>query len=64
MISVTRLGDFLHFGHLLKPFATNNLPKSLTFFGNFCKGVNIYHFSSDIIFGQILQTFGDFFWSH
>ena len=30
-----------------------NLPKSLTFLGNFCKCVKI-------IFGQLLQTFGDF----
>ena len=26
---------------------------------NFCKGVKIIHFSSEIIFGQLLQTFGD-----
>ena len=53
--NVTRLGDVLHFGQLFK---------SLTFLGNFCKGVKIYHFSSEIIFGQLLWTFGDFFWSH
>ena len=28
--------------------------------GNFCKGVKIYPFSSEIIFGQRLYTFGDF----
>ena len=38
-----------------------NLPKSLTFLGNFCKGVKIYQFFSEIIFEQLLQTFGDFF---
>ena len=27
----------------------------------FCKGVKINHFSSEIIFGQLLLTFGDFF---
>ena len=48
-------------GHFLKLLATINLPKSLTFLGNFCKGVKIYHFSSKIIFGQLLKTFGDFF---
>ena len=58
--SVTRLGDLLNF---LKPLATINLPKSPTFLGKFCKGVKIYKFSSDIIFGQLLQTFGGFFWS-
>ena len=52
---VTRLGNLLDF------LATINLPKSLTFLSNFCKGVKIYRFSSAIIFGQLLQTFGDFF---
>ena len=49
--SVTRSGDLLDFGQLL---ATLNLPKSLTFLRNFCKGVEIYHFSNKIIFGQFL----------
>ena len=40
--------------NFLKPCATINLPKSPTFFGIFCKGVKIYHFSSEIIFGQLL----------
>ena len=38
----------------LKPLATINLPKSLTFLRNFCKGVKIYHFCSKIIFGHVL----------
>ena len=29
----------------------------------FCKGVKIFHSSSEIIFGQLLCTFDDFFWS-
>ena len=41
-------------GNFLKPLATINLLKSPTVFGNFCKGVKIYHFSSEIIFGQLL----------
>ena len=53
--SVTRLGNF---GGLFK-VCGNNLP---TFKGNFWKGVKIFHFSSEIIFGQLLlQTLGDFF---
>ena len=40
--------------------ATLNLPKSLTVLRNFCKGVETYHFSNKIIFGQFLLTFGDF----
>ena len=35
---MTRLGNFL------KPLTTINLLKSLTFLGNFCKGVKISHF--------------------
>ena len=59
--SVTRLGDLLDFGNFLKPLAIIILPKSPTLLGNFCKLVKIYHFSSLIIFGPLLQTFGDFF---
>ena len=55
MTSVTRLGNFL------ETLARINLPKSPTFLGNFSKVVKIYHFSTEIIFGQLLQTFGDFF---
>ena len=47
-------------GIFSKPLATISLPKSPTFFGNLCKGVKIFNFSSDIIFGQPLKTFGDF----
>jgi len=54
MNSVTRLGDFLHFGQLFKAFGNNYLAQSFTFLGNFCKGVKIYHFSSEIIFSQLL----------
>ena len=32
--------------------------------GNFCAGAKIFNFSSEIIFGQLLWTFGDFLWSH
>ena len=60
-ISKTGLGPvwpdvaiFCTLGNFLKPLAAINLPKSHTFLGNFCKGVKIYHFSSEIIFGQLL----------
>ena len=59
--SVTRLGDFFTLGNFFKPVGTINLPKSLTFLGNCCKGIKIYHFSTEIIFGQLLQTFVDFY---
>ena len=47
-------------GNFLKSLATNNLPKSSTLLGYFCKVVKIYHFSIEIIFRQLLWTFGDF----
>ena len=59
--NVTRLGNLWTFGNFLKPLAEINLPKSPKFLGYFCKGVKIYYFSSEIVFGQLLQTFGDFF---
>ena len=55
------LAIFWTLGNFLKPLATINLPK---FPNNFCKGVKIYHFGSEIIFRQLLQTFGDVFSGH
>ena len=52
-------------GNFLNPLAAINLPKSTTFLGNFCKDVIFMVFlPSEIVFGQLLLTFGDFFWSH
>ena len=48
-------------GHFLKRLTTINFPKSPTFLGNILKGVKINHYSSEIIFGQLLLPFGDFF---
>ena len=47
-------------GNFLKPLAAINLPKSPTVLGNFCVGAKIFNFSSEIIFGKLLWTFGDF----
>ena len=46
-------------GNFLKPVATIILPKFPTLLGYFWKGVQTFHFSSEITFGQLLQTFGD-----
>ena len=51
-------------GNFLKPLAAINLPKSHTFLGIFCKSVKIYFISSEVIFGQLLYTFGNFFSGH
>ena len=53
--SVTRLGDLLNFGQVLKPFATMNLPKSPPLLGNFCKDVKIYHFSTEKCLGNFCR---------
>ena len=47
-------------GSFSKPLETIILSKSPIFLGNFCKDVKIFNFSSEIIFGQLLYTFGDF----
>ena len=46
-----QIGQF--FG-LWATFKTIILPKSPTFLGNCCKGVKSFHFSSELIFGQLL----------
>ena len=47
-------------GNFSKPVVIIILSKSSIIIGNFCKGVKIFLFSSGIIFGQLLKTFGDF----
>ena len=59
-ISVTRLGDLLDFGQLFKAFGNNLICPNPTFLGNLCKGVKIFYFSSEIIFGQLKSTFANF----
>ena len=51
-------------GNFLKPLASINLHKSPTFLGIFCKGVKIYHFSSEIIFWATFIDIWRFFSSH
>ena len=49
--SVTRFGDL---GYFSKPVETVIMPKLPIFLGNFSKVVEIFHFSIEIIFGQLL----------
>jgi len=51
--SVTRLGDLLDFGQLFNAFGNNYFAKIFHILRIFCKGVKIYHFSTEII-GQLL----------
>ena len=53
---MTRLAIYWTLGNFLKPLATINLPKSPTFLGNFCKGVNIHQFSIEIILGNFCNN--------
>ena len=50
-ISVTRLSDLLHFGQLFKACGNNYFALIAH---NFCEVVKIFHFVSEIIFGQLL----------
>ena len=53
--SVTRFGDLLYFGQLFKAWATIILPKLPTHFRQFLsKGVKIFHFTREILYGQLL----------
>ena len=48
--SVTRLDDLLPFGLLFKACVDNYFGQIAHVLGRFCKGVKIFHFSSEIIF--------------
>ena len=50
-VSVTRLGYLLHFGQLFEARGNNYFAQIAHFLSNFCKGVKIFHFSSETIFG-------------
>ena len=50
---VTRLGDLLHFGQLFKDCGNNYFAQIVHILGDFCIVVEIFHFSSEISFGQL-----------
>ena len=54
VVSVTRLGNLLHFGQLFNASGNNYFAQVTNILGNFCKGVQIIDFASKIIFGQLL----------
>ena len=58
--SVTKLGYLLHLGQLFKACGNNYFAQIGHILGIFCKGVEMFQFSSKIIFGQHLGTF---YWS-
>ena len=50
-------------GNFSKPAGTIILTKLPKLFGNFCKGVKIFHVSSDIILGNFYWHYATFYWS-
>ena len=62
--SVTRLGNLLDFGTLFKAFANNYLPKTPTFFSNFCKGAKSLIFLVKSFWGNFYRHLAIIFWSH
>ena len=52
--SGTRLGDLLHFGQFFKACGNNYFAQFAHIISNFCKGVEIFHFYSEIILGHLL----------
>ena len=62
--SVTRLGNILHFGQLFKACGINYFAQIAHILVNFCKVVEIFHFCSEIIFGQLYRNLATFYFSH
>ena len=52
--SVTRLGNLLYFGQLFKACGINYFSLIAHILGNLRKVVKIFHFTSEIIFVQLL----------
>ena len=53
-----RLGDLLHFGQLFQACGNNQFAQIAH---NFCKGVKIFNFSHEIVFGQLYGYLATFF---
>ena len=51
-------------GYFSKPVARFICPKLLTFSVNFCKGVKISNYSSEIFLGNFYRHLATFYWSH
>ena len=54
LTSVTRLGDLLDFRQLFKAFGNKLFAQIFHILKDFLKVVKIYHFSIEIVFGQLL----------
>ena len=57
-IQCDQIGQFIAIWELFRACGNNYFAQIGHILGNFCKGVEI-HFSSEIIFGQLLKKFGN-----
>ena len=64
IVSVTRLGDLLDFGQLFKTLWQQLFAQISHILRQFCKGVKIYHFSTDIIYWATFIDIWQFFSGH
>ena len=55
---MTRLGDCLHFGQPLKAAGNNYFTQIAHIVRQFCKGVKIIHFSTEIFLGNFYSHLG------
>ena len=62
--SVISLGDLLHFGQLFKACGNDYFAQIAHILDNFCKVVEIFNFSREIILGNLYRHFATFYWSH
>ena len=49
-----QIGLFIAFWASIKACCSNYYAQIAHIFGNFCKGLELFHFSSEIIFGQFI----------
>ena len=57
--TVDQIGRFISLWATFQSLWNNYFPKLPTFLGNFCKGVKVVHFSSEINFGQLFTGHTD-----
>ena len=59
---MARLGDFfILWATFQSPGQQLFCPNHQCILGKFCKGVKIFNFTREILFGQLIKIFGDFF---
>ena len=57
---MTRFSDLSYIGQLFIAHGNNYIAEITNTLGNFCKGVEIFHYTTEILLGNIYRHFGDF----